>query len=294
MPLRVLDACIEEQSFEKAAAQLDVPLEALTHQITAIEAWVGAPLFRRGGGARLIATEATLYAKAILGDGFGRQRSIPALLGAAKRADVVSVSTAPTFASSWLLPRLERFRDAHPNIDVWISVEMRLVDFSVADADIAIRYGAGGYSGLVAEKLFDDTAVVLGAAEAIAAHGPITNAADLASRRLLEIAAPGEAPLVDWPMWFAARGVRHPPPPTRCNSIADAMNALGAGAVALSALAAGAPAPGSARIFRDATPLAHRAVWPSGKALSAPAELFLRWLRSESSEPGRPAREHPV
>jgi len=58
----------------------------------------------------------------------------------------------PSFASKWLLPRLERFKALQPEVEVWVSAEMRLVDFSNADIDIAIRYGAGAYEGLISGK----------------------------------------------------------------------------------------------------------------------------------------------
>src|SRR5262245_40857732 len=129
MPLRVLEACAETQSFEQAAGRLGVRLESVAQQIAAIEAWVGAPLFRRAG-PRLIVTEAALYAKAILSDGFGKQRSLAGLRVVTPEKQSISISTAPAFASAWLLPRLDGFRAAHPDIGVWISVEMGLVDFS--------------------------------------------------------------------------------------------------------------------------------------------------------------------
>ena len=72
------------------------------------------------------------------------------------RAGIVTVSMPPSFAAKWLVPRLERFTETHPDLDVRVSASMELVDFRRDEVDIAIRFGHGNYPGLVAEKLFDD------------------------------------------------------------------------------------------------------------------------------------------
>lgn len=289
MPLRVLETCAETQSFEKAANALGVTSDAVIQQISAIEAWVGAPVFKRGG-PRLIATEATLYAKAILSDGFGRQRLRPTLRPPAdKKKEVVSVSTAPAFASKWLLPRLEAFRADHPDIDIWISVELGLVDFSLAEADIAIRYGAGRYRGHATQKLLDDTAVVM-AAPAIAATLPSpAHAADLLAFPLLQTDA-GSGLALDWTMWLAARGVRTPPRihtiASQSAAIAQAAEGRGIALVTRSEAAAIADERLVA-IAPDASPLAHWIVWPQSAPLSSAVQIFLHWLEAEANAPAR-------
>ena len=75
------------------------------------------------------------------------------------RGQRVSVSVAPSFAIKWLVPRLERFKALHPDIEVWVSADMGLVDFAVADVDLAIRYGAGGYADSQAQMLLTESVV---------------------------------------------------------------------------------------------------------------------------------------
>ncbi len=65
----------------------------------------------------------------------------------------LTVSAAPSFAAKWLVPRLGRFEEAHPQVDVWLSAGFELVDFTSGEVDLAIRYGRGAYPGLEVVRL---------------------------------------------------------------------------------------------------------------------------------------------
>src|SRR3546814_17898355 len=63
------------------------------------------------------------------------------------------ISVLPSLAAKWLLPRMSRFRDRHPEIDVMVSANNKLIDFEDGMFEMAIRYGQGAYPRLPTELL---------------------------------------------------------------------------------------------------------------------------------------------
>ena len=83
------------------------------------------------------------------------------------------------------MPRLDKFQEAHPDIDVWVSADMDVVDFAVEDVDVAIRYGGGRYSGLIVEHLMAEKIVPVCAPQLVTGDNPIKAPADLVHHTLL-------------------------------------------------------------------------------------------------------------
>lgn len=71
------------------------------------------------------------------------------------------VSSGPAFAAKWLAPRVYRFVDAHPDLELRIAANLKLVDFNTDEVDVALRFGEGKYPGLHVEPLFDELALPL-------------------------------------------------------------------------------------------------------------------------------------
>lgn len=203
--LRAFEAAARALSFTRAAAELGVTPAAVSHQIKALEAHVGGPLFRRLTRA-LILTDAGQAALPALRDGFDRLADGVERMRAHEATGELRVSAAPTFAARWLLPRLGRFNAAHPDIDIRIDATAQVVDLSRDGVDLAIRYGPGEYAGMRADRLLaDDTVVpVCGPALCAALRTP----ADLAGQTLLHVDWGGQATSwPDWEMWLKAAGV---------------------------------------------------------------------------------------
>ncbi|MEM9170734.1 MAG: transcriptional regulator GcvA [Pseudomonadota bacterium] len=205
--LRVFEAAARHLSFTKAAEELNVTPGAVSQQIKALEAYAGAPLFRREKRALLL-TDAAQASLPVLRDAFDRIGEAAKVLTARRDALRLKVSVAPSLAAKWLVPRLDAFHAAAPEYDVWLSADMDVVDFAVDDVDLAIRYGSGDYPGLAVERLMSETIVpVCSPALLDGPHG-LRRPADLARQALLHDASPDKDDSIpNWSMWLKAAGV---------------------------------------------------------------------------------------
>jgi len=150
--VRVFEAAARHQNFTQAAAELGMTQAAVSYQIRLLEERLGVPLFARVKG-RVSLTEAgrriaPLVAAAFetLGDAFSGL--------VAEDQALLSISTAQTFATTWLAPRLGDFQIRHPDLAVRLSSDNRLIDFSTGEFHAAIRVGRGAWPGLRCHFLF--------------------------------------------------------------------------------------------------------------------------------------------
>lgn len=263
---------------------------AVTQQIRQIETWAGAPLFRRTG-RQVHATSTLLSAMSDLSEGFEHLSAAGQMLRSTTRRNrVISISAPPSFVAKWLLARLDRFREKHGDTDLWVSADMGLVDFSSSDVDCAIRYGAGAYEGLIAERLMSESVQPVAAPSFIDSFGPFNTPADLLRAPLLHDANPENDPSCpDWDMWLRARGVTEKAAQgfrSNQSSIVIEHTIAGRGvALAKTALAADDLAAGRlVRLFNEDTPLAfsYWIVWPRGRSLPLQVRAFIAWLKAET------------
>jgi LysR family glycine cleavage system transcriptional activator len=150
--IRYFEAAARHLSFTKAAEELHVTHSAISHQIKALEEWLGVPLFRRFN-RRIALTDAGQAYMRPVREAFERLGEASRILKAREQGGSLTVSTMPSFAARWLVPRLGSFRRAHPDIDLRISASEKLVDFARDDVDVGIRFGRGIYPGLRTELL---------------------------------------------------------------------------------------------------------------------------------------------
>jgi len=129
--VRYFEAASRHLSFTKAAAELNVTHSAISHQIKALEDWLGVRLFRRLNRAVVLTEEGQAYVKPVR-EAFERLGEATRELRRREGAGVLTVSVMPSFAAKWLVPRLRGFRDAHPDVDVRISATEKLVEGYVA------------------------------------------------------------------------------------------------------------------------------------------------------------------
>ena len=150
--LRSFDAAARHGSFTRAANELCVTQGAVSHQVKALETELGLKLFNRERNG-LVITEVGREYLSVVRDAFDRIALGTERLVSRQRSGVLTVSTSPDFAAKWLVNRLGRFADAHPEIDLRVSATMHHVDFAREDVDLAIRHGIGEWPGLDAVNL---------------------------------------------------------------------------------------------------------------------------------------------
>lgn len=152
--LRVFEAAARRLSFKDAAEELHVTPTAVSHQIKHLEQSIGVALFERGP-RRVSLTPAGRQLFPTLRDGFDSiERAIEQLMRA-QGGQVARLSSTVAFMARRLATRAGSFRDAHPDWTLRLDASNDLVDLD-ADADAALRYGSGLYSGLLVEHLFED------------------------------------------------------------------------------------------------------------------------------------------
>jgi LysR family transcriptional regulator, glycine cleavage system transcriptional activator len=292
--LRVFESAARHLSFRRAAEELFVTPGAVSQQIRLLEDHVGVTLFHREG-RRVALTEAGQAALPALRAGFANLTEAARLMRQPLRRSRVTVSVAPSFAAKWLLPRLEHFTEAHPDIDVWVSADMAPVDFAIADVDLAIRYGAGRYENLVSEKLLEE-AVLPVCSPVLMEAAPIRTPGDLAHHTLLhDSSSDQDDSCPDWSMWLKAQGVAgiDPTRGPRFNQSSLVIEAAVAGrgvalakrTIAEADLAAGrliAPFAGAGA----PTAFAYYIVWPKTRDFGLAQSTFIAWLRDQAAGAG--------
>ena len=206
--LQVFDAAAQRLSFTAAARDLHVTQTAVSHQIRALEAELGTPLFRRMP-QKLALTDAGQAWATELRQVFARLEQANQRLRQRARSQrpVVALSTLPSFGTRWLVPRLGRFLAAQPEVEVRVSATESLVDFELEPIDLCIRFGSGHYPRLFKEKLADDAWLAV-CSPAFAARHKLKSAADLEHHSLLQ-----DSHLDAWPRWFEAQRKRPPAQP---------------------------------------------------------------------------------
>ncbi|MFM0036163.1 LysR substrate-binding domain-containing protein [Paraburkholderia strydomiana] len=221
--LRCFEAVARLGGVTQAARELHVTHSAVSQQIRVLEDAMGVALFIREARGLRLTDEGRLYALDI-------RAALRDITQATRRAQArpheseLVISTLPSFAQHWLVPRLASFREAHPYYRVRLLTSLQVEDFRQSAADIGIRMGQGHWPDVAQQKLFDDDMVVVAAPHFALAPGgrfPVS-AEDVVACPL--IASP-DAP---WADWCHAAQVVSPPPEAVVLSANDSNIAIGA------------------------------------------------------------------
>lgn len=199
--LRSFEAAARHLSFTDSARELAVTQAAISHQVKALEAFLGCRLFERRTRALALTDEG----RALLPVASSAFANVAAAVQRIRSGEVrrgLTVSVLPSFAARWLMPRLRRFRRAHPEIELHITPTTELADLSRGDADIAIRWGRGRDPGLAVERLLGDELFPVCSPALLRGRKRIRNPADLLQHVLLHDERDDE-----WHAWLAQAGV---------------------------------------------------------------------------------------
>lgn len=204
-PLKALpdfEAAARHLSFTKAAEELHVTHGAVSRQVKALEEALGVRLFRRMNRALRLTDEGQAYLGTVR-DLLERLAEATERLRAREDKGGLTVSTTYSFTAKWMVSRLARFRERHPEIDVRLQAHDQVVDFARDPVDIAIRYGRGRYPGLAADRLVGDDYVAVCSPALLKGKHPLRKPADLRHHALLH----EDGTEIDWRMWLMAAGV---------------------------------------------------------------------------------------
>ncbi|SAK64228.1 LysR family transcriptional regulator [Caballeronia pedi] len=211
--MRAFEASARHQSFSAAAEELSVTPAAVGQLVRGLEEWLGTALFVRSsaGRARLVPNEIAERALPDIRAGLDRLSLGLERLKEASSSGVLTVTVSPAFAAKWLLPRIERFQSACPDTDVRLDTSLKLLDFQAQRIDIGVRYGAGTWPGLAAEKLMDEEIYpVCSPRLALLKKRPKwREPRELARETLIhDLSVDSEAGFASWSAWFANAGVQ--------------------------------------------------------------------------------------
>lgn len=157
-------------------------------------------------------TEAGLAALPALSQGFDKLAQGAEQMRAHSENGLLTISVSPSFGAMWLVPRLEKFRSRHPDIEIRIDGTDRLVNLAQGDADVAVRYGPGGYKGVRLDCLFSPFNTPVCSPALLTGARALGRPDDLRHHTLLHIDwKDAEA---SWRMWLLAAGM-HDIDPTR-------------------------------------------------------------------------------
>ncbi len=200
--LRAFEAAARHLSFTKAAEELNVTQTAISHQIKRLEEELGLRLFVRQNRALTLTNEGREYLPGIRA-AFQDLRLATERLKRRENENVLIVSTLTSLAAKWLMPRLSKFQELHPSIDVRVTTSTALVDFARDGVDVGIRYGLGQWPGLRSDWLMADELFPVCSPALLEGDRPLRNVDDLADHTLLHTSDAYED---DWRVWLTAAG----------------------------------------------------------------------------------------
>jgi LysR family glycine cleavage system transcriptional activator len=222
--LKAFEAAARHLSLKRAAQELSVTPAAVSHQVKALEEFLGVPLFRRfNRGLEL--TPAGRAALPKLSEGFASIAQGVALARPSRDSGRLTVNVPPSFAARWLMPRLHRFFAAHPGIDLRVAARLRLpneggqgpsverttIENWLEESDVAILYGHGDYPGYRVDKLLNLTVAPICSPLLLQGPHPLREPDDLLEHSLIH---DDSGALYDgvafWDVWLKAAGVSDP------------------------------------------------------------------------------------
>jgi LysR family glycine cleavage system transcriptional activator len=220
--LKAFESAARRLSFKHAAQELNVTPAAISHQIKLLEENLGVALFRRlNRGLELTPVARAALPK--LSEGFDSLAQAVARLKPRSDSKQLTVSVAPSFAARWLMPRLHRFLETRPELDVRITartrglnkrgddnaVERATVENWLEESDVAILYGHGDYPGYRVDKIVALTLAPICNPQLTLGENPLRRPQDLHLHTLVH---DDTGMLYDgisfWDVWLEAAGVK--------------------------------------------------------------------------------------
>jgi LysR family glycine cleavage system transcriptional activator len=199
--IRAFEAAARHLSFRRAAEDLHVTPSAISHQVKALEQYLGVALFRRKPqGVNL--TDAGKTYLPLVGGALDRIASASERLKSDGLSGPLTVGMSSAFATRWMVPRLGHFRDTFPNIDLRLTTVVPPVDFARDDVDAGLRFGQGGWQDVIAHRFASSVLFPVCSPKLTFGETPLRTPEDLRHHSLIHFDHCEE-----WSNWLARAGV---------------------------------------------------------------------------------------
>jgi LysR family glycine cleavage system transcriptional activator len=207
--LRAFEAAARHLNFERAGDEIAVTASAVGQQVKALEAWLGRPLFVRLPSKGVALTSVGERYAAAMTELLDQLNEATARALRPDAPRVLTVSTIPSLAANWLIPRLGSLKQRHPDLEVRVSISTARTDFAREDVDVVIRFGHGNWPGLRADLLMEETFFpVCSAALLEDPERPLREPGDLRHHTLLHEIVENVPDYMTWDRWLASVGVQ--------------------------------------------------------------------------------------
>ncbi|MGE5170711.1 MAG: transcriptional regulator GcvA [Rudaea sp.] len=204
--LRGFEAAGRRLSFTLAAQELFLTQSALSRQIKALEDALGVALFERRHRALALTRAGATFHREVADALESFAGAVDRMRGGT-RTPALTVSTTVSFASLWIIPRLATFRERHPEVEVYVSADDRLVDLARGDVDVAVRYLPESRAPEGAVRLFGERMTPVASPRILRQASPLRSPADLTKHVLLHLDDPeGRMSWLDWRSWLTSNG----------------------------------------------------------------------------------------
>lgn len=203
--LLVFEAAGRHLNFSAAAAELGMTQPAVSHQVSFLETRLGLPLFRRLHRG-VVLTPAGAQLLDAVSQGLTTIHDAATALRRHSGPKILHVFTDYGFAAWWLIPRLGRWSERAPEVEVQLVTAQRQVDLRQAEADVAVWFGDGAWRASRIVQWFPETVYPVCSPE-FARRRSLEGVQALRHERLLHVAAIDPPLWMSWSDWFAAEGV---------------------------------------------------------------------------------------
>lgn len=283
--LAAFEAAARHQNFSHAGEELHLTASAVSHHVRRLEARLGLPLFRRHARGVHLTAEGRLLADAASGAIADMDAVMRGLRGNGEREPPVRITTLHSFASSWLIPRLPSFAQAHPEIRLSVDTGSALTRFDDSGPDLGIRYGPGRWPGLSSAPLLEDRLF------AVAAPRVARGVRD--PEHVLRLPLIADLAVQGWRDWCRAAGLRAGVPDERyvfsdsTAMLAAAEQGLGAALARSSIVEPWLRARSLVRLPGPDLPgrYSYHVVWPEHRRLKPAARTVVDWLLAQALVP---------
>jgi LysR family glycine cleavage system transcriptional activator len=285
---RFFEAAARHLSFTEAAEEMHVTHGAVSQRIKRLEEHLGMSLFRRSGRRMLLTDEGRRLLERVR-TAIGELAEGVEAIRSSNKERILTISMMPAFATYWLLPRLAKFIERHPDIEVNIRASLSLTDFTRDEVDMAIRFGPGTWPGLTSIKLYDEELV------------PVCSPAFRGGRLPRSPGNLLKMPLLHderqpWSLWFKAVGLEYRDPgegprySEQAILLAAAIAGLGVALARALFVQADLESGRLVRLFPHSvrTKFSYFIVYPQRSEPLGKVQAFQQWLLDQASGPQRP------